>query len=234
MVRRNGEWEVAAICLMIAALVFLSRFGKPQTSANVAGKDRVKIEESRLGRDEIANEDTAPTRKPLKREVEEPARSRSKGALLKEVQRVFGQAEAARARKLEERFSDENGIYLYVVEQPSKGEVQTVKAQIADLRKEVAPEDREYFDKQLEEEIVSYDPYGEKERKVFMISVPVDKASRMSGAILESDDLEEFRKKFVSGEPYSVIEREGFVASYDGKTLERFEQLMVWQPEKPE
>lgn len=230
----NAKWKIPAICLMIAALVFLFRLGKPPTSRQVAGKDRIRAVESRLGGDEIAAEEGGGIRKPLKRENENPVQSRSKGALLNEVQLVFGQAEAARARKLEERFHDGKGIYLYVVEQPSKGEVQTVKAQIADLRKEVAPEDREYFDKQLEGAIASYDPYGEMERKVFMITVPVDKAQRMSGMIVEAGDLEEFRRKFVSGESHTVKMRQGFFASYDGKTLERFDQVMVWEPDKKE
>ena len=197
MKRKGG-----VICLLIAALFFLVVSNKRAASVKTGENGGNKQVENRFGSDGKSEEEgNGQIRKQVKRDQPGLSSGRSKGKLLGEVQRVFGQAEAARARKLAERFSDGNGSYLYVVEPPSKGEVQTVKAQIADLGSEIAQEDREDFDKQLEEKIDSYDPYGEKGRKVFLLTVPVDKAGRMSGEIVEADDLDEFRKKFISGEP---------------------------------
>lgn len=235
MLGRNAKWIVGVIGLLIVALVFVFWPDKVATTADTATHDLIKQPGNSFDRGE-AREEAASGPISKKARVEPSAASpvRSKGTLLKEVRRVFSQAEAARTRKLEERFSDGNGIYLYVVEQPSNGEVQTVKAQIADLWKEVAPADQEDFNKRLEEEIASYDPYGEKDRKVFVIMASADEGMPMSGLIVEAGDLEEFRKNFVSGESHTMRMRQGWFASGDGETLDRFDQILVWDPEKPE
>ncbi|MES2475243.1 MAG: hypothetical protein V4640_05650 [Verrucomicrobiota bacterium] len=232
MLEKKHIWKPATVCLVIAAVVIVFVWNEREPNEKLATHATIQKAKNHLEKEVISEEkETIRIRNLQKRVGPMSSPGRSKQAILNAAQQLFGQAEAARARKLEERFENGNGIYLYVVEQPSKGEVQTVKSQIADLREEVAHEDREDFDKQLEENIVSYDPYGEKERKVFLITVPADRTGRMSGLIVEADDLEELRKKFVSGESQTIQMRQGFYASYDGKTLERFEQLMVWQPE---
>ena len=223
---------IVALCLVIVALVFLFEANKLKKTGETDSEPRIKVADNRLGRNGISKEKmNEPIWRKAKRENATMSPGRSKGALLKELRRVFGQAEAARTRKLAERFNENNGSYLYLVDPPSKGEVQTVRAQIADLRGEVAAEDREYFDERMKDEIDSYDPYGEKGRKVLLITVPVDRMNRMGGSILEARDLDELQKKFTSGEPYHVVVRKCWVASFDGKTLERFDQLIVWEPQ---
>jgi hypothetical protein len=233
----NGKWKLAAVSLMLAALALLFQLGKPKTEKAPSTNRRTTAAENRPGtHDAPASGKTEPTRRKTEREQTARTPGRSKRQLIQEAQRVFGQAEAARTTKLAERAGPGATSYLYVAEQPSQGEVQTVKAQIADLRSEVAPEDREDFDRRLQEEIESYDPYGEQDRKAFLIRVPMEGAEQMlmSAAIMEADNIEEFRAKFLSGESASIQVRQTLLASYDKTTLERFDQLMVWEPEKPE
>lgn len=237
MLGKNRKWMLAAAFVLLAALLLVFRKGTPASAPALSGNSRMRPADHRPETDAVVEPDTGKRVLKVRERGDVLMRPRgSKGELLREATRIFGQAEAARTRKLAERFGTEAGNYLYVVEQPSDGEVQHVKAQIADLRNEVALVDREDFDAQLQKEITSYDPYGEQERKAFLITVPVDgaKQMRMSGTILETDNIEEFREKFLSDGPVQVKMRQAFVASYDGKTLERFDQLMVWDPEKPE
>lgn len=237
MLGKNRKWILAAAFVVVAALLFLFRTGAPGSAPALSGNTNTRSVEHRPEIDgNVEPEEGQRIRKVRERPDVPLAPRRSKRELLAEAKRIFGQAEAARARKLTERLGIEVSSYLYVVDQPSTGEVQNVKAQIADLRKEVASGEREDFDMELQEEIASYDPYGEQERKAFLITVPMEGAQRMrmSGTIMEADNVEEVREKLISGEPFQIKEREGFVASYDGKTLERFDQLMVWEPEKTE
>lgn len=235
MLGSRPRWGLVAFLVIAAALVFFCRQVKPESAPTLSGNTRTRAVEHRPETDDVVEPDAGGRiRKVRDRGNVLLAPRRSKSQLLTEAKHVFGRAEAARARKLAERFGTECGSYLYLVEQPSDGEVETVKAQIADLRNEVLLEDREYFDGQLQQEIKSYDPYGEQERKAFLITVPVEgaKQMRMSGTIMDAGNIDEFHEKFLNDGPVSIMVRQAFVASYDEKTLERFDQLMVWDPEK--
>lgn len=229
-------WKLVAVCVMAAALLILFWQGKPNPLTETTDNRKAKAVESRAGDDSAAREDDGiPAGKRADREELSRAPGRSKGALLQEAQRVFGQAEAARAKKLAEHFNETEGTYIYAVEPPTKEEVGMVQSQIADLLKEVEPGDRADFDKMLKEEIDSYDPYGETGRKVMMIMVPIEGPMRMKGMVIDPpDDPEAFQKSFTEGESYPMNIRHGWFASEDRKTLERFGQIMVWDPEGKE
>lgn len=242
MLGKNAKLTAGAIFLTLIAVVLLIWSNRRMATLMAIQKGEskqveAKGSETHSGNGEIAgSENKERIRARAERVASSPAVGRSKGVILREVRQVFGQAEAARAKKLAERVDENeaNGSYLYVVEPPSKGEVQTVKARIADLIREVSAGDRAHFDEWLEDEIDSYDPYGEKGRKAMLITVPAERTGRMSGMIIEPGDLDELQKNFVSGVRHAVTARKGYFSSYDGKTLDRFQELMVWKPDEAE
>ncbi len=129
--------------------------------------------------DSSARDGVARTQKSVREKSSPETPGRSYGTLQREAARIFGEAEAARTIKLGERFADGIGSYLYKTNPPSPGEIETVKAQIADLRK-------------------------------------------------ETDNL---RGKLMKGGLTRFTAKRGWLASESGKTLDRFEHLMIWEPE---
>ncbi|RYD27833.1 MAG: hypothetical protein EOP87_20555, partial [Verrucomicrobiaceae bacterium] len=214
MLEKNGRCILAAALALLVALLLLFRMGSPASAPALSANTRNRVVEHRPEIDGVVEPEEGERVRKVRDRPDVPlAPHRSKRENLAEVTRVFGQAEAGRARKLAERFSSESGDYFYLVEHPSDGEIQAVKARIADRRNEVAREDREDFETQLEKEIASYDPYGEKERKALWITVPVKRAGRISGMIMEVEDPDGFREKFLSDGPVHIKARQGFVAS---------------------
>lgn len=233
MSERKVTRKLVAVCVMVVALPILFWLGKPHSLTETADNGGPRAVEGRSGGDAVSvEEDEVPIGKRADRKETVRAPGRSKGALLKEAQRVFGQAEAVRAKKLLEHFNEVEGTYIYAVEPPTKEEVRTVQSKISDLLKEVEPGDLEDFEKRLKDEMDSYDPYGETGRKVLMVMVPVEGPMRMKGMVIDPpEDPEAFQESFTNGQPYRVSVRRGWFASEDRKTLERFDQLMVWDPE---
>jgi hypothetical protein len=52
--------------------------------------------------------------------------------------------------------------------------------------------------------------------------------------IAPPEDPRAFQESFTNGTTYSYNVRYGYFADEDRTTLERFDQLMVWEPEKTE
>lgn len=167
------------------------------------------------------------------RETSSPEKiGRSYGTLQREAKRIFGEAEAARTTKLGERFADGTGSYLYKTEPPNHGEIETLKAQIADLRKETGKANQEKFDDYLDWLVDSFDPYGADGEKLFLIQVPTSSTDKMHACQISDEKAETLREKFMKGELTSFTTKRGWLASDSGKTLDRFEHLMIWEPEK--
>lgn len=226
---------LAAAFVLLSALLLVFRTGAPEPDPTLSANTRTRPADHRPETHEAMEPETGKRVLKVRDRGDVLLRPRrSKGELLREASQVFGQAEAARTTKLTERFGTEAGNYLYVVEQPSDGEIQHVKALIADLRNEVALEERENFDERLQKEIKSYDPYGEQERKAFLLTVPTEGAKRMSGMIMNAGNIDEFRDKLLNNEPVQIKVRQFFVASYDDTTLERFAQVVEWEPGETE
>ncbi len=180
--------------------------------------------------DSSARDGVARTQKSVREKSSPEKPGRSYGTLQREAARIFGEAEAARTIKLGERFADGIGSYLYKTNPPSPGEIETVKAQIADLRKEAGEANLSKFDEHLDWLVGSFDPYGIDGEKVFLIQVPTSSRDMMHAYQISDEDADTLRGKFMKGGLTRFTAKRGWLASESGKTLDRFEHLMIWEP----
>lgn len=235
MKRDRGLWLSSGLLFLLLFAVFLVWWSwankepsDPETFRDMAATVASTSEKAGSS----PQEGTARNRK-FVRETSPPEKpGRSYGTLQREAKRIFGEAEAARSTKLGERFADGIGSYLYKVEAPTRGEAETVRAQIADLRDEATEADREKLDKHIEWLVDSYDPYGVDGAKIFLIQVPVSDTEKMHAYQIVSGDVDSLQAEFMKGGLTRFSTKQGWLASNPGETLDRFDHLMIWKPEK--
>ena len=225
-------WKIASTCTLLAAIVSLCFLRRPVTPPPPSTSNPRPTPPANAAFDaRIPSPDKdRRSRTTGKRALPALPAGRPKDALIQEARLLFAQSEATRTRLLAQRRYPDNDVLLYVVEPPSTGEIQTVKARIADLRNEVPPDDLEAFDQRLATAIDDYDPYGETGRKVLHITNPGPEG-RMSGMLIQTDDIESLHENFLNSASYKITARKGWISSHDGKPLERFSQLPLPQPD---
>lgn len=225
-------WHSSGLLLLALLAGFLLWKSRAKT-VNTFRTGSRDVTETAISVNSEAEDPPAPmkSRKAVRKQPSEKTDTRTYGTFQREAARIFGEAEAARTTKLDERFSHGAAAYLYVVEPPTKGEIETIRAQISDLRSEVPAARKNDFEDYLNWLTDSYDPYG-SDKKVIIISVPASNKEKMHAEQIACDDLQALRKDFMSGGPNAMSVKLGWMASFNGVTLDRFEHLMIWEPEK--
>lgn len=222
-----------AACLLLGLVVFLAMRLDPEPSP----QEPVAVASSRPDRGRSTETTDTPERRGIRMRPRVSPQAgvsptiRPAKELIGEAQRIFGQYEAARTTKFAEYLGDGQGRYLYVVEPPSTGEVWKVTGQIEELGKQVAPGQRTEFQSSMASEIKSYDPYGERGLKILMFTVPLERTGRMDAMWVAGGEPESIKESFESGETFRFMPVMGWQASEDGVTLDRFREMIVWEPE---
>jgi hypothetical protein len=235
MKRNHRLWLSSGLLFLILLAGFLgwqlwenNRRPDQETSRDLAAPSASTLDKA----DSSPHNGAARTKKSIRGTSPPEKIGRSYGTLQREAKRIFGEAEATRTTKLGERFADGTGSYLYKTHPPSPGEIETLKAQIADLRKEAGKANQEKFDDYLDWLVDSFDPYGADGERFFLIQVPTSSTHKMHAFQISDEKAETLREKFMKGELSSFSSKQGWLASNPGETLDRFEHLMIWEPEK--
>lgn len=232
MKRNPRLWLSSGLLLLILLVGFLYLKSRGKAASPFLAGPREAVEPTAPAKIETGNP-IAPLKrkKAVRKEPPEKADTRTYGTFQREAAKILGEAEAARTTKLSERFNQGAAAYLYLVEPPKKGEMETIRAQISDLKTEVPAAKRDDFEDYLNWLTESYAPYG-PDKKVILITVPASNKEKMHAEQIVCDDLQALQKDFLSGGPNEMTVKQGWVASFNGVTLDRFEHLMICEPEK--
>lgn len=153
-----------------------------------------------------------------------PIQVTSIGDLYHTANGLLTRHEAARSTLLLTAKRDGRTSYLIGIPKPTPDEVKAIRAEIADLQRQVPAEYKQKLDQMLQELIKSYDPFGVDGQRCVLIHVPDQAGGRVHGMSFSSDDFVSDVKMVTSGN-LSVRDARHFVRG-DGLIPERFNALL--------
>lgn len=87
------------------------------------------------------------------------------------VTNAVREQEAVRCRVLETFENDDNDFTLVAVEPPDPRQVEEIREKISQMTRQCPKQDAEAFDRFLTELLKNHDPYGQKGKRAFFVTI---------------------------------------------------------------
>ena len=222
LLRASG---IAAIILIVGLLaLFFLRKDKQKPQPPAAPQVRATPPRQTSPPEPAATPTPTPERSADPIPQSPPIKIESIGDLYRIANDLLTRHEAARSSLLLTTTRNDETSYLIGIPKPTPDEVKAIRAEMADLQRQVPPEYKQKLDQMLQELIKTYDPFGVDGQRCVLIRVPDQDGGRVHGMSFSSDDFESDVKMVSSGN-LSVRDARLFVRG-DGLIPERFSALL--------